>query len=398
MHAHDRSSYRFAILGAGLAGLSLARAFARAGVRDRIAIVDAKPAFRDDRTWSFWDIDASDDARRAAGRWHAWQCIDARGTYVQRSDCSPYVALRSAEFYARARAEIEAAGYEIALGERVASVRESARDCIVTTARRNIRAEVVFDARGLTGSTVAAAGLVQRFVGRRIVTPRDTFDPTVATLMDVAQDTRDGFHFYYILPLTAREALVENTYFARVPIPIARLEAELGAYVSRRFGSTLSGSEYREVGAIPMSARGVAMKRTPRVVPIGLRGGCARPGSGYTFHRVARQTAAIAAAFGSRATTLPRDSFAMTPPACDAWLIAAAQHAPSLLPGAFARLFATTDGDRVARFMMDRAGALETFPVLAASALGAAQTLLTRSGATVSSARPSCARAPVGSR
>ena len=398
MHVRDRSSYRFVILGAGLSGLSLARAFARAGVRDRIAIVDAKPAFRDDRTWSFWDIDANGDAGLAAGRWHAWQLIDARGAYVQRSDRAPYVALRSADFYASARSEIEDAGYEISLGERVADVTESEIGCVVTTGRRRISADIVFDARGLSAAMVGASPVIQRFVGRRITSKRDVFEPGVATLMDVQDDTGDGFHFYYVLPFTTREALVENTYFARAPIATARLEAELDAYVMRRYGRTIAETDYREIGAIPMSTARIPHARTRRVVPIGLRGGCARPGSGYTFHRVAMQTAALVQAFAPHDSPLSEISYALEPPACDAWLIAAARHAPSLLPGAFAKLFATTDGDRVARFMMDRAGALESFPVLAASALGAAQTLLARCNASASVAPSSSAPAPVVSR
>ena len=245
---------------------------------------------------------------------------------------------------------------------------------------------------------VGASPVVQRFVGRRITTKCDVFEPGVATLMDVQDDTDDGFHFYYVLPFTAREALVENTYFARVSISAARLESELDAYVSRRYGRTLAGTDYREIGAIPMSSARMAQPRTRRVVPIGLRGGCARPGSGYTFHRVAMQTAALVAAFAPDDAPPTDSSYALAPPACDAWLIAAARYAPSLLPGAFAKLFATTDGDRVARFMMDRAGALESFPVLAASAFGAAQTLLTRFNESASVAPPSSAPAPVVSR
>lgn len=398
MRASSPSSYRLAILGAGLAGLSLARAFARRGLRDDVVIVDAKPRFRDDRTWSFWDTDANPDVHLARARWNAWQLVDARGAYQQHSKSAPYVALRSADFYASARAEIEAAGFEIALGERVAKVSESSHGCVVETSRRELRADFVFDARGLTAEMVGASHVVQRFAGRRIVTRHDAFEPNVATLMDVQRDTSDGFHFYYILPFTAREALVENTYFARAPIAAARIDAELDAYVARRFGAEIGAATYREIGAIPMNAARTSVARTRRIVPIGLRGGCARPGSGYTFHRVAIQTAAIADAFASDDAEAVQKDFALTPPACDAWLIAAARHAPSLLPGAFARLFATTDGERVARFMMDRAGPLESFPVLAASALGAAQTLLPRIGPSVSVAGRSSALSPVRSR
>jgi len=126
-----------------------------------------------------------------------------------------------------------------------------------------------------------------------------------------------------------------------------------------------------------MSASLVLPQPTERVVPIGLRGGCARPGSGYTFHRVREQTARIAEAFGRGTGPLPR-TFVRATPACDAWLVAAARLAPALLPRAFRRLFASVDGERVARFMMDRAGRLESLPVLLASAIGAAEAIVDR--------------------
>lgn len=371
--------YRFVILGAGLAGLSLARALVRHGIDDRVAILDAKPRLADDRMWSFWDVDGSSDAHLASGRWERWELRDRSGAYVQESARFPYVALRSTSFYASVLGELAVRNVDVVLGDAVIAVDEGRDSCVVRTrGGKSATARVVFDARGLDGAMVRDAAVVQRFVGRRIETERDAFDPAVATLMAVQPDTQDGFHFFYILPFGPREALVENTYFARRPIARARIEGELDGYVAQHYGFARPVPSYVEAGAIPMSTALALPRATARVIPIGLRGGCARPGSGYTFHRTQHQVEAIADAIVRDGDAFARRRFALGAPACDAWLLQAARRAPQVLPGAFRRLFGTTEGDALARFMMDRANPAQTFPLLLASALGAADGLLER--------------------
>jgi lycopene beta-cyclase len=382
--ARSNPAYRFAIVGAGLAGLSLARAFARANVPGRVAIVDAKPRFADDRTWSFWDVDGSTDEALGTSSWTRWQLVDPSGSYRQEA-AIPYVAIESGRFYDAALAEIEVARHDLFLAERVIGIDARAKSCLVHTSLRTIDAEYVFDARGLTAAMVDGAHVVQRFAGYRIETARDTFDDGVATLMDVQPDTDDGFHFFYLLPFSPREALVENTYFARRAIGRARLESELERYIARRFGAARPSITYREAGAIPMSGRLSLPSGTSRVIPIGLRGGCARPGSGYTFHRVQKQAARIASAFADSRTPGDDVDFTVRAPFCDELLLAAARFAPQLLPHAFRSLFATGDGDALARFMMDCAGPADMRTVLVASGIGAMRGL-----------RPSEAPAAVG--
>jgi len=180
-----RSSYRFAIVGAGLAGLSLARAFARGGTSGPIAIVDAKRAFVDDRTWSFWDVDGCDDVRLASGAWHRWELVDDSGSYVQQSSRSPYVAIKSRDFYADALAAVGEAGYDVLLGEPVTAIVEARDSCTIALQTRSIVADYVFDARGLTAAMAGASAVRQCFVGQRIEVAGDAFDPATATLMDV---------------------------------------------------------------------------------------------------------------------------------------------------------------------------------------------------------------------
>lgn len=139
--------YRFAIVGAGLAGLSLARALVRRGVDGPIAILDAKPSIADDRMWSFWDVDGSGDARLASGTWQRWELRDRSGSYTQESAQFPYVSLRSSSFYASVLDELRSRNVDLLLGDAVTAVDESPDSCIVRTrGGRNFAAAYAFDA------------------------------------------------------------------------------------------------------------------------------------------------------------------------------------------------------------------------------------------------------------
>lgn len=361
-------TYRIVILGAGLSGLSLARALARREVSGPILIVDRKPAMADDRTWCYWETPGCDFSDLAIMRWDRWNYRDVSGVYEQRSERHRYTCIRGIDFYRRSLDDIRDAAIDVAFDEHVLNVREEARECAIVTRKRTLRAERVFDARGIAPGMHDRHAIVQRFAGYRVQTATPAFDPRSATLMDVQPDTEDGFHFFYVLPFGEREALIENTYFALRPIGAARLRRELDDY-ARRFERHAPVVAHVETGAIPMSAGRDLPQETRRYTPIGLRGGCARPGSGYTFHRVQEQVARIAESLarGER----PVRTFAAKAPVCDRIFLDILRRRPDLAPRIFRRLFASTNGGSLARFMMDAPSLLDSTLVVGASGAGA---------------------------
>src|SRR5690606_15765142 len=124
------------------------------------------------------------------------------------------------------------------------------------------------------------------------------FDPATATLMDFRTDQSAGAAFVYVLPTSARTALVERTVFAFSDtydrtIQAARHDALVREYVRDH----VTTGEYRvtgtEVGTIPLQ-RGSAAKASGRVIPVGARAGMVRASTGYGFERIQRHSEAIA--------------------------------------------------------------------------------------------------------
>ena len=58
--------------------------------------------------------------------------------------------------------------------------------------------------------------LWQHFCGVEIETDRDFFDDEIFNLMDFACDQRNRMHFFYTLPFTKRNALVETTWISEL--------------------------------------------------------------------------------------------------------------------------------------------------------------------------------------
>lgn len=130
--------------------------------------------------------------------------------------------------------------------------------------------------------------LIQHFTGWRVQTHTDRFDPDEVVLMDMDIPQRDGLTFFYLLPYSEREALVEYTLFSKQPFHRSVYEEEIRSYLSRRYG--LFNNDYRveksEYGEIPMEDRSIDNQFNSRTFSIGEAGGLTKPTTGYTFSRM----------------------------------------------------------------------------------------------------------------
>ncbi|WP_131097850.1 lycopene cyclase family protein [Streptomonospora litoralis] len=307
--------FDIAVVGGGAAGLSLTHRLAAAnrsgGPRLSVALVDAPPGplRPPERTWCYWE--------RGAGRWDAllaasWDRLRVLGAdgAEHGSSAAPfrYKMLRSADFeeHVRAATADGVVGYgarveEIADGDDRAAVRgvDAGGEAV------EIGARWVFDSRPRP-LPPARTALLQHFRGWFLRTPRDAFDPAGAVLMDLrTPQPPGGVSFGYILPLSARTALVEYTEFTREALDEAAYEAALHDYTGRLLGLADFEVTAAEQGAIPMTDARISTRAGRRVFRIGAAGGATRPSTGYTFAGIQRQTAAVAAALARGRTPVP---------------------------------------------------------------------------------------------
>lgn len=348
--------FRYIILGAGAAGLSLCHALLERGVRDPILLLDRKAAFADDRTWCFWNVHPTPFTNLASHCWHEWDVFDSAGAKaVQTSPAVGYACLRSRDFYAHILEMARRCGnVTLALDSPVQGCRSEADHAVVEAGGARYEADYVFDSR--LPAPPDGDMLTQRFFGQFVRTQAPCFDTTRCTLMDFRVSQAKGLHFLYTLPFSPTEALVEDTYIQ--DSGAARLtpeehRAEISVYLASRRGLTDFTVTREESGAIPMTTRPFP-KRDGRVFFIGTAGGCTKPSSGYTFLRVQEQCrqladAAVAGALGGFHEALAPARYRFF----DAVFLQVLLDNPAAFPGYFQRLFDRVPPEALTAFLSE---------------------------------------------
>ncbi|MDB5251283.1 MAG: hypothetical protein JWP27_452 [Flaviaesturariibacter sp.] len=260
----------------------------------KILLLDHDAKRSNDRTWCFWETKPGlfEDIV-----YKSWQSLLFRAPGVTRSlSIEPYTykLIRGVDFYR----------YCFELIDREPGM-EFRQARITACHNREDGAEVALD-----DGTLLTAGLVfnslyslpspdtrdirllQHFRGWLIETDTDAFNPEQATLMDFRTGQDAGATFFYVMPFSERQALVEYTLFSPALLDEKDYHGALETYI----GSILGVGQYRilekEAGAIPMTNHRFP-RGSGRIRNIGTAGGQTKSSSGYTFRFIQKEVAAI---------------------------------------------------------------------------------------------------------
>lgn len=343
------------VLGGGLSGLSLADRLCDGGTSaPRTLVLEARERYEDDRTWCFFRLAPHRYDAQAAASWSRFVVRD--GPREVNADCAdtPYQMIPSGGFYERARAAIDGnPNVSLALGSAVTAspVRDGDAWLVERGGDEAVRARHVVDTR--PPEQRPASILWQSFVGDVVHTDEDTFDPRAAVLMDFCEHAADGVQFVYVLPTSARAALVETTVFGPRPLGPDALRERHAAEVRARVGGDRFEVARSEHGVLPM---GHAPLPPAAFVRAGLFDGGARASTGYAFQRVQAWADACAASLLKGGA--PRA------PAADPWLRRAMDEVflrvlrarPERGGGMLTQMFERADPASVIRFLSDRGG------------------------------------------
>lgn len=370
--AHDPASppdYDIAILGAGLAGLSLAvRLAAPRFASLRILLVEPRTEYRRDRTWSGWTLRPHPFAEAVTGRWDHWSVASEARQVTLASPGLRYESIAADAFYRIALQRIRAAPQiDLLLGTH-AEARDGQDTATITLPDRATRASLAFDTRPPPG--IGRHGLTQAFLGQEIRTARPVFDPGAATLMDFrppqpgASPARAA-HFTYILPSSPTQALVEDTWFSPSGFQPPDHRNAIRAHMAARHGMDHYEVLFEEQGALPMDP--VFQPRPGhRLLPLGTAGGATRPSTGYAFNAIqARCDEIVADLDAGRHPGPPRPRPAAIR-MMDRVLLHLLERRPDLAPHVFTTLFARCPPAALVRFMNDAAGPADLVAVAAA--------------------------------
>ena len=367
-----KPDYDIVFAGAGLAGLSLAARLAALPDPPRMLLVDPLQNDTSDRTWCHWQLHESifDDA--ITHRWQRWSVDKNHDQTAVGSTDIPYVRIPSDRFRQIAWERIKACPRaEFLRGMSVASIEEvSDRAVVHLSDSRRIESSWVFDSRPLQNDN---APWRQIFRGLELHSPETKLGTSTVTLMDFQSAGPEGVRFFYVLPLDAHTALVEDTWLVPSHKTPAFSDDAIVSYASKNLAQTHWQIRHQEEGNLPMgfspSASSAVEKK--RIIPWGTTAGAVRASSGYAFSRIQAASERMASAW--QRTGYP-DPAAVHGSAFLDWMdrvfLRAMTDQPERVPEYFARLFQRVAPDALVRFLESEPRPADILQVMRALPLG----------------------------
>lgn len=296
--------FDYIIAGGGAAGLSLLWHLHTRGLLSdrRVLLIDPVRRTDNDRTWCFWEKEAGPFEDIVHHRWNHFTVAAAAGP-PQQLEIAPYTykMIRSAAFYDKVYRMMEQYPGVQFLQEGVSLVEQDAeRIRVRTTSGRTLSGQWCFDSRPRpVADRRQVHYLDQHFRGWFIRSAAPVFDPQQATFMDFRTGQRGETRFFYVLPFSPTEALVEIAIFSNNHLSRSAYDELLTDYLRNCLPETLPYSVIEtEGGNIPMTDYPFA-RHDGRIIYLGMAGGDTRPSTGYTFlniqRRLARLTGRLAA-------------------------------------------------------------------------------------------------------
>ena len=266
--------FDYIIIGGGCAGLSLAYELEihEKFKNKTLAIIEPRNDYIRDKTWSFWKVAAHNFEDCVKHSWSNFSVNIPNQTKYIKCDNFPYQAIDSGLFYQK----------------------------IIKTLKKNtnihffknineISNENAFVFNSVSDVSDNKNDLWQHFSGIEIETNKDLFDDQIFNLMDFDCEQRDSVHFFYTLPFSKKNALIETTWISDLNHPSNQdYSIQLEDYIKNKLKINNYEIKFKETGAIPLFHPQNIKKINQ--MEIGTAGGMTRLSTGYTFMNIQSQS------------------------------------------------------------------------------------------------------------
>jgi len=234
------------LVGGGLANCLIALRLADAWPDIEILLLEREAALGGNHTWSFHGSDVSPTqlAWLAPLCEQSWSAYEVRFPSLRRRIEGSYHSINSANLHAAVR---QLPTCKLLTNAAVHQVTASA---VVLDDGRRFEASLVLDGRGDPG-TSAFDVCFQKFVGQ-VVSLSRPHGLEAPILMDALVQQRDGYRFFYTLPLAPDRLLIEDTRYSEQPaLARGEMRAAIADYAQTQ-GWVIDDVLREEEGVLPV--------------------------------------------------------------------------------------------------------------------------------------------------
>ncbi len=263
----------------------------------RVLLIEKSERLCGNHTWSFHATDVPAAARGwlASVSSKKWRAYAVKFPGFEKRVNLGYESFSSAALAEAINAVEKSGNLEIITGKTVHGLTPTS---IETDCGFSAEAKVVLDCRGAEKISNQQVGF-QKFYGMEVeLADRDWPDP-LPTIMDATVEQTDGFRFFYVLPLTRRRVLIEDTFFSNSPTHDHQSSAtDIEKYL---FDRDLQNWTVRreESGCLPMPFGSSLKPNGEFPLRGGFRGGWFHAATGYSFPLASRFADSVASASAS---------------------------------------------------------------------------------------------------
>ncbi len=358
------NDFDYVIAGAGLAGLSLAKCLIDSSPDKTLCLIEPRQNYQRDHVWCFWNNAPKSLSVPQKKSWQKWKVRYKGKTNLCSSKRYPYCAVLSEDYYESRISHLEKSPkVNLYFGENVTATEYGSGLVTVKTDQRILSSKVLFDSRP---PQTRGNEFKQDFYGLHIRLDKGVFDDSCVTLMDFSgEEVGGGFHFYYLLPFSPTEALVESVYIGLDNFSQEEHHRLVLKHLAQEFGVHTFEQLHIERGCIPMHAISLAQPN-PRHYLLGMRAGLVRPSTGYAFAAIHRFSETLAHSLKQNELPSPPETLSKKARLLDTVLLTYLKQRPSDGPMLLNSLFAQVDPDIVVRFLCDNSSLADDSAIVSA--------------------------------
>jgi len=284
--------YDFVIAGAGCSGLSLAAALSKANVKQSILLIDNNIHTNQDKTWCFWDLPNLSPLPFTTTVWQNLTFYS--DNYEKKEKILPfnYVGVKSGDFYKYSYEVLKNAKNIDIIEENIERIYGLESGACLETKTQKFHCHYLFNSTAISAghskSHSTNSALKQHFQGWFVKTEKPVFEKNTATFMDFRTEQHQDVRFFYVLPYSEREALIEYTIFSKQLLADEAYDEQIEKYIQETLQIEKFTIMEKEKGVIPMEFIHPDTSHN-HIIPIGIVGGALKPSTGFAFSLIQKQ-------------------------------------------------------------------------------------------------------------